>query len=217
MISTKYKLTMASVIVWLFVLGSYPLLMEPDNYGKVAFISSRDCDREIYVMYADGSNVVKLTRDPGSKSIDYLGDSAPEWSPDGKKIVFSSHKQGNNDIYVMGADGSNVVKLTTSPAHDMHPAWAFDGKKILFSSDRDGNPEIYVMEADGSNQINLTHNPAVDWCPAWCCHFLRTEEPVSSEEYQLNTLFVIIIPAAIIFLIILFRKKKSPANRGYVE
>jgi hypothetical protein len=165
-------------------------------------------------MNVDGSNVVKLTRGPGSRSIDYLGDSDPEWSPDGKKIVFSSHRQRNNDIYVMDADGSHAVKLTTSPAQDMHPAWAFDGKKILFSSDRDGNPEIYIMDTDGSNQTNLTHNPAVDWCPAWCCHSLRAEEPVSStepvlsEKYPLNILFVIIVLAAIIFVVIFFRKRR---------
>jgi Tol biopolymer transport system component len=89
MISIKYKLTIITVIVWLFVLGSYPLLLEPDNYGKIAFISSRDCDREIYVMDADGKNIRGITDN-------FVDDLNPAWSPDGLMVAFFGKRSSSS-------------------------------------------------------------------------------------------------------------------------
>jgi Tol biopolymer transport system component len=83
------------------------------------------------------------------------------------KIAFMSNRDGNEEIYVMNADGSNQTRLTDNDTIDFGPAWSPDGKKITFSSYRDGNDEIYVMNADGSNQINLTNNAAFDDSPVW--------------------------------------------------
>jgi dipeptidyl aminopeptidase/acylaminoacyl peptidase len=74
------------------------------------------------------------------------------------KIAFMSNRNGNLEIYVMNADGSEQKRLTNNPASGMDPSWSPDGKKIAFVSYRDGNPEIYVMNADGSEQRNLTNN-----------------------------------------------------------
>jgi Tol biopolymer transport system component len=83
------------------------------------------------------------------------------------KIVFSSARDGNNEIYVMDADGSGQTRLTSNPAADGYPAWSPDGSKIAFTSDRDGNLEIYVMNADGTGQTRITNNAAADVYPAW--------------------------------------------------
>ena len=91
------------------------------------------------------------------------------------QIAFTSNRDGNNEIYVMDADGGNLRRLTNNPAGDRNPSWSPDGKQIAFTSDRDGhvnvhgwpNPDIYVMDADGNNQQNLTNNPASDWSPSW--------------------------------------------------
>ena len=101
-------------------------------------------------------------------------DLAPSWSPNATKIAFSSARDGNHDIYVMNADGSNRTRLTDNSAIDLNPSWSPDGSMIAFSSDRDGKMgrwtvpnEIYVMNADGSNQTRLTNNPADDTEPSW--------------------------------------------------
>ena len=83
------------------------------------------------------------------------------------KIAFASNREGNEDIYVMNADGSGLTRLTDNPADDSEPAWSPDGSRIAFSSDRDDPGDIYVMNADGTGQTRLTDNPADDHAPAW--------------------------------------------------
>ena len=74
------------------------------------------------------------------------------------KIAFSSSRDGNYEIYVMDADGSNQINLTNKSANkNMWPSWSPDGSKISFHSERD-TAGIYVMDADGSNQTKLTNN-----------------------------------------------------------
>lgn len=91
----------------------------------------------------------------------------PSWSPDGRKIAFVSERDGNSEIYMMNADGSDVTRLTDHSADDWGASWSPDGRKIAFVSDRDGNDEIYMMNADGTNVTRLTNNPGVDKFPVW--------------------------------------------------
>jgi Tol biopolymer transport system component len=83
------------------------------------------------------------------------------------RIAFVSSRSGNNDIYVMNTDGSQLVNLTGDPAGDLQPAWSPDGTRIAFVSNRSGNNDIYVMNADGSQQMNLTSHDAEDIHPTW--------------------------------------------------
>ena len=85
----------------------------------------------------------------------------------GGKIAFVSTRDGNEEIYVMNADGSNQTNITNNPAGDLLPCFSPDGTKIAFTSWRDGDYEIYVMKADGSNQTRLTNNPAGEYSPSW--------------------------------------------------
>lgn len=83
------------------------------------------------------------------------------------RIAFTSDQDGNYEIYVMGADGSDPINLTNNPANDRSPAWSLDGNQIAFVSDRDGASEIYVMNSDGSNPSRLTENSLGASNPAW--------------------------------------------------
>ena len=76
------------------------------------------------------------------------------------RIAFESRRDGNQQIYVMNADGSSQTRLAPSGSNDQNPAWSPDCGKIAFHSNRDGNNEIYVMNADGSSPVRLTNNPA---------------------------------------------------------
>lgn len=91
----------------------------------------------------------------------------PAFSPDGKYLAFGSSRDGDFDLYVMDADGSNVRRLTKSPGLDMRPAWSPDGRRLAFTSNRDGNYQIYLISADGSGLRRLTDNPERDDYPAW--------------------------------------------------
>jgi len=83
------------------------------------------------------------------------------------KIVFTSWRDGNSQIYSMNSDGSNVVRLTNNTASDEYAKWSPDGTKIVFGSNRDGHYEIYLMNADGSNQTRLTNSTVQNHYPGW--------------------------------------------------
>src|SRR5660398_29019 len=167
----KHVLIRAFLTVFLITLVSIavvtPMVTAVSN-GKIAFVSQRDGNDEIYTMNADGSNVHRLTFDPIGSPKNDLG---PVWSPDGTRIAFVSNRDGNYEIYVMNADGSNQQRLTSSIYSDLNPTWSPDGTRIAFATNRDWaisvGYEIYVMNTDGSNQQRLTYNSVDDVKPAW--------------------------------------------------
>ena len=95
-------------------------------------------------------------------------DMWPAWSPDGRRIVFSSTRDGDPEVYVMNADGSEPRRLTDMPGRDAHPSWSPDGRTIAFQSPRlEGHTRIFLMNEDGSNQRPLTRNKGFCGVPAW--------------------------------------------------
>ena len=91
--------------------------------------------------------------------------SAP--TPEEERIAFQSDREGNWEIYVMNADGSDVTRLTDNLADDFFPSWSPDGQRIAFMSRREDNWEIYVVNADGSGLTRLTDNSVDDAAPSW--------------------------------------------------
>jgi len=91
----------------------------------------------------------------------------PEWSPDAARIAFSSTRDGNAEIYVIEADGSNLRRPTHHPSDDVSPSWSPNGLEIAFASDRTGSPQIYIMDTDGLNQRRLTFEGSYNEQPAW--------------------------------------------------
>ena len=95
----------------------------------------------------------------------------------GNRSPFKSNLGGQENIYVMDLDGSNVKRLTYSTGSNNFPAWSADGTHIVFISSRDEsdlatckylcNDEIYVMDSDGSNVKRLTNTPGIKSSPVW--------------------------------------------------
>ena len=91
----------------------------------------------------------------------------PDWSPDGRRIVFGSDHEGFRGIYVVEVDGSNLQKLSDTRLGENCPSWSPDGARIVYASWRDGDGEIYVMDVDGGDRWKLTSNVFEDEFPAW--------------------------------------------------
>ena len=72
-------------------------------------------------------------------------------APETAKVVFTSRRDGNFEIYSMNPDGSDQINLTQHRAKDASPVWSPTGEQILFTSDRGGIEELYLMDADGTN------------------------------------------------------------------
>lgn len=82
-------------------------------------------------------------------------------------VLFTTNRDGNQEIYQMGLDGQDVVNLTNNIGNDNYPRVSPDGLQVSFNSNRDGNREIYVMNIDGSNVRRLTENRAEDYDASW--------------------------------------------------
>jgi len=87
------------------------------------------------------------------------------WSPDGKRIVFASQRNGNFDIYSVSPNGGKETRLTTNPNYDDGCEYTPDGKYIYFNSVRSGHMQIWRMKPDGSEQTQITHSDLDDWFP----------------------------------------------------
>jgi Tol biopolymer transport system component len=126
--------------------------------GKIAFVSQRDGNDEIYTMNPDGSNQQRITSHTGVGLND--NDNSPIWSPNAEKIVFTSWRDGINELFIVNPDGTGEARLTSNPSGtdwNDNPSWSPDSNKIAFVSYRTGHTQIYTMNADGSNQIRLTY------------------------------------------------------------
>jgi Tol biopolymer transport system component len=133
---------------------------------------------QIYTAKPDGSDLQQLTHASGYNAEATI-------TRDGKKIVFTSTRNGDLDIYTMDADGGNVKQLTHELGYDGGPFWSYDGKKIVYRAEhpktpqeiadykellgrgliRPGNLEIWVMDADGGNKQQITNNGAANFAP----------------------------------------------------
>jgi len=164
----------------------------PDG-TQLALDSTRGGGTEIWIINADGKGTARqLTFEHGFTW-------GATWSPDGHSIAFNAWRPGggNQDIFVIGADGSAERRLTTDPADDIGPAWSPDGKRIAFRRLGGEVPggEIWSMAADGSDQVLLSRDPgAADdltsgggaWAADGRIAFLRAENPPADADPMLR-------------------------------
>ena len=135
---------------------------------------------DVFASNLDGSGLRQLTTEDGY-------DAEATFSPVGDRIVFTSARDGDLELYSMAADGSDVTRLTDRPGYDGGAFYSPDGSKIIWRAHypeegpeledyrrllsqgllRPGELEIYIMDADGSNQQQLTQLGGANFAPYW--------------------------------------------------
>jgi Tol biopolymer transport system component len=132
--------------------AGYPFGEWSPDGSRVGFLSGSFGEGALLVINANGSGEAHVTD---------ISARAPDWSPDGSKLVFEAVEGG---IYSVGADGSGLTELTLSGSG---PRWSPDGSRITFFSNDTGNFDVYVMSSSGAAVERLTSDPADDVSPAW--------------------------------------------------
>jgi tetratricopeptide (TPR) repeat protein len=143
------------------LLGDYPTWL-PD--GRILYTG---CEQTSGTARC---GLVAVSAAPGPQApqalTDYPGDAAPAAAADGR-IAFMSDRDGNWEVYVMGANGSGLLRLTDTPANDGLPTWSPDGAYLAFVSDRGGAWAIWAIRPDGTGLRKLFElggaGLAVDW------------------------------------------------------
>lgn len=126
------------------------------DHSKILYASTQSGSSQIWIMNCDGSDKRQLTNGVAKDAPDA---NAPNWSPDGKHIVFwAGYETRYGEIWIMEADGRNPRQLTDQPVpiNSDNPAWSPDGSKIIFDTNRSrSNVEIWIMDGNGGNQRKL--------------------------------------------------------------
>ena len=137
-----------------------PVLAQPPATAKIAFVSTRDGNSEIYIMNPDGREQINLTQHPSN-------DFDPAWSPTGEQILFVSDRDGVMDLYLMDADGRNVQQIFRTAEGRTQPSWAPDGKKIAYRwiNRRNGDVAIYTASVAGKAKERIANGFDPTWSP----------------------------------------------------
>jgi len=122
--------------------------------GEIVVASTRSGRYQLYA--AERANLAQLRK--------VMDDTAtatePAFSPDGSRIAFTSTRDGQPEVYVMDADGTNVSRLTNSPGLDGDPSFSPDGQAVVFHSQRTGHRQIFLQPITSSVAVPLTQEPA---------------------------------------------------------
>jgi eukaryotic-like serine/threonine-protein kinase len=140
---------------------------------------ARQGDRLAYAQLSLDFNIyrVELTGQPGGRRgagahVSFISstrlEETPQFSPDGRRVAFTSNRSGSDELWVCDAEGKNPAQLTNFGGPHTHaPGWSPDGRLIAFASLASGNGDIYVVGADGGSPRRLTSDPSVELGPRW--------------------------------------------------
>lgn len=90
-----------------------------------------------------------------------------DWSPDGRRLVYSASLGGTPEVFTSRTDGTDVKRLTDGPGKNRQPAWSPKGDRIAFVSDRSGSQQVWTMRLDGANAKRVSADTSECSNPAW--------------------------------------------------
>lgn len=133
--------------------------------SRVAFISAKTGNKELYAMDIDGANVYALTNDQRISS-------GPAWSKDGRSVAYTSYKSGYPDVYVVKLanqlGGQNTrTRVAFFPGTNSGPSFSPDGNRLALMLSKDGNPEIYTIPTMGGAATRVTKTRGTETSPCW--------------------------------------------------
>jgi TolB protein len=154
-----------SFIGILLFIGMFPVSTEPQNYGKIAFMSNRDhIVHQLYIMNGDGTEPIRVTYSDWTPFF-------PAWAPDGTKVVFmfecDYRYQCPFKIKIFDLNENSLIDPQLPFELSVCPAWSPDGKKIAFYAFNEDKSGIYIMDVDTKDVINLTHGLGAEEGLAW--------------------------------------------------
>src|SRR5258708_19808180 len=114
-----------------------PFTPTPIVPGRMAFVSSRDGNPEIYLIDLSGKNLRNLSNNPAD-------DTEPAWSPDGAQIAFTSTRDGSQQIYTVGVDATALRRLTDA-GNNSAPSWSPDATQLPFISNLTAPLQLYLL------------------------------------------------------------------------
>ncbi len=128
---------------------------------RIALIGTVQARKDLYVIGADGDNLMQLTRD----GVPCL---SPAWSPDGRSLFYTSFVQGFPDVYRIDLESGRRSRVAAFPGINAGAQVSPDGRFIALALSKDGNPEIYTMELASGKLTRITRTPhAVEASPVW--------------------------------------------------
>jgi Tol biopolymer transport system component len=157
----------ATLVMGMVLTGAAPARAAyPGSNARIAFDANLDGSWQLYTMRANGTGLRQLTNFPDSQVFGLNAD----WSPDSSRIAFNyPGPDGDFEIWVVDADGSNLTPFTDDPGvDDLAPNWSPDGTKMAFArTGRFGANVITVMNADGTDMTPLTGDAYDSFIPLW--------------------------------------------------
>jgi Tol biopolymer transport system component len=139
---------------------SFAAAWSPDGRRIALVMEDVDGHLQVFTLDLASRDILQVTRAP-------LDVYRAAWSPDGRWIAFSASAGGNEEIYIIRANGGGMIRLTNDPALDTEPSWSPDGRFIVFSSEREGPKRLFVMRAGGNDVTRLNTGLGEGATPAW--------------------------------------------------
>lgn len=129
--------------------------------SRIAFVSERDGNKELFVMDYDGHNRRQVT-------FDAFLNLAPSWSPDKQRLAFVTYREGKDpQIHELDLTTGRRRAIVVLPGLNITPEWAPGGEELAFTTTKDGNAEIYKADKAGRRFERLTNHGAADLAPTW--------------------------------------------------